>query len=289
MMANAKRIDPRVARQEAQTDLTTETLPSIAGGISWMFGLMSIPLLFVPPTAIITGLLAIIFGHVAKFKINRRLELGGEGAATGGLLMGYLCFFAALALLPSIRMQATLTEGIANSFRGVAVAASGSTFEQAERSFLDSSAAATGNNKESREIANELANLLNEKRNEIFGGPNGLKIQTLCQANEKGICVVALVPDFADFDEDARNAMLNLIWKESQRLAFGKLSPGNDFAVAVRDRIQYHSMEFGRATLSPDRIAQPDSSFVDVTMLDSYFDSSENEEPEKGENDEERE
>ncbi len=288
-MANAKRVDPRIARKEAQTDLTTERLPSIAGGVSWMFGLMSIPLLFVPPTAIITGLLAIIFGHIAKFKINRRLELGGESAATGGLLMGYLCFFAALALLPSIRMQSTLTKGIADSFRGISVAADGSTFQQIERSFLDSGAVATGNNKEAREIANGLATMLNKQRDEIFGGPNGLEIQTLCQANGKGICVIVSVPDFADFDDDARTAMLNLIWKESQRLAFGKLTPGDDFAVALRDRVRYHSMEFGRATLSPDRIAQPDSSFVDVTMLDSYFDSSETEEPEQGENDEERE
>ena len=80
-MANAKRVDPRAARVEKQNDLTTESLPSIAGGVSWMLGVVSIPLLFVPPTAIITGFLAIVFGHVAKFKINRHPELGGESTA----------------------------------------------------------------------------------------------------------------------------------------------------------------------------------------------------------------
>ena len=261
-MANADRIDPRQARKEKQNDLTTEQLPSIAAGISWMFGLMSIPLLFAPPTALVTGLLAIIFGHVAKFKIHRRPELGGEGTATSGLLMGYLCFLAALALLPSIRMQSAITQGVLSSFRGVAHSSSDSPFQQAERSFLDSGAAATGNNKETRELATELSTLLNEKRDDAFNGANPLEIQTLCQAGETGLCVVVLVPDFAEFNEEARTAMLNLIWMESQRLAFGKLSPGDDFAVAVRDRVRYYSMEFGRGTLSPDRIAQPDSAFV---------------------------
>ena len=288
-MANVKRVDPRAARKEAQNDLTTEPLPSIAAGISWMLGLASIPLIFFPPTAIITGFLAIIFGHVAKFKIKRRPELGGESAATGGLLMGYLCFFAALALLPSIRMQSALTQGLLGSFRGVTAAESGTTLEIAERSFLDSGAAATGNNKAAREIATELATLLNEKRDEVFTGPNGHEIRALCQQNEKGICVIVLVPEIADFGKEARDAMLNLIWKESQRLAFGKLSPGEEFSVAVRDRVRYDSMEFGRATLSPEKIAQPDSSFVDVTMLSPFFESKKESKSELGDNDEERE
>ena len=180
-MANANHADPRAARKEKQNDLTTEPLPSIAAGISWMFGLVSIPLLFVPPTAIITGFLAIVFGHVAKFKIHRRPELGGETTATNGLLMGYLCFLAALALLPSIRMQSAVTQGVWDSFFGVTEAQSGSPFENIERSFLDSGAGATGNNKQAREIANQLATTLNEMRDETFGGPASHEIRTLVQ------------------------------------------------------------------------------------------------------------
>ena len=288
-MANAKRVDPRAARVEKQNDLTTESLPSIAAGISWMFGIVSIPLLFVPPTAIITGFLAIVFGHIAKSKIKRHPELGGDGTATSGLLMGYLFFFFALLLLPSIRMQSAITRGIFNSVRGVADAKSGSEFATVERSFLDSGALATGNNKDTREIATELATLLNEKRNEIFEGTNSHEIRTLCQQNQNGSCVVVLIPDIADFDTTAKDAMLNLIWKESQKLLFGKLTPGQDFSVAVRDRVRYHTMEFGRATRSPDRIAQPDSAFVDVTMLDPFFESQVDPKPEEGDNDEERE
>ena len=287
-MANAKRVDPRAARVEKQNDLTTESLPSIAGGVSWMLGVVSIPLLFVPPTAIITGFLAIVFGHVAKFKINRHPELGGESTATNGLLMGYLCFFTALALLPSIRMQSAVTRGVFNSFRGITEAKSGSEFEQMERSFLDSGALATGNNKDTREIATELSTLLNKNRDEFFEGTNSHEIRTMCQQNDRGVCIVVLVPDMADFGKAARDGMLNMIWKESQRVSFGKLTPGKDFSVAVRDRVRYHNMEFGRATKSPDRIAQPDSSFVDVTMLDPFFESKgePEPEPEEGENDE---
>lgn len=288
-MSNAERVDPRAARVEKQNDLTSEPLPSIAAGVSWMLGLVSIPLLFVPPTAIITGFLAIVFGHVAKSKIKRIPELSGESTATNGLLMGYLCFFAALALLPSIRMQSVVTQGLFDSFAGVSEAASGTTFEQIERSFLDSGAAATGNTKEAREIATELATSLNEKRNEFFDGSSGHEIRTLCQLNENGVCVVVLVPDFADFNKGARDGMLNLIWKESQRLAYTKLRPGEEVAIAVRDRVRYHSMEFGRTTKSPDRIAQPDSSFVDVTMFEPFFESKDAAEPELEKKDEERE
>ena len=288
-MSNAQRVDPRAARVEKQNDLTTEQLPSIAAGVSWMLGIVSIPMLFVPPTAIITGLLAIVFGHVAKSKIKRIPELSGEGTATNGLLMGYLCFFAALALLPSIRMQSVVTQGLFDSFAGVSEAASGSTVEQIERSFLDNGAAATGNSKEAREIATELATSLNEKRDGFFEGTSGHEIRTLCQLNENGVCVVVLIPDFADFSEGARDGMLNLVWQESQRLAYTKLRPGEEVAIAVRDRVRYHSMEFGRATKSPEKIAQPDSSFIDVTMFDPFFKSSEEAEPEAGETDEERE
>jgi hypothetical protein len=59
--------------------------------------------------------------------------------------------------------------------------------------------------------------------------------------------------------------------------------------VAVRDRLRFHSMEFGRATRSPDRIAQPDSSFVDVTMLEPYFRFEPKTDPAEEQNDEERE
>ena len=270
-MANAQRIDPREARKEKQTDLVAESLPSIAAGISWMFGVVSIPLLLAPPSSLVTGLLAIVFGHVAKYRIRQRQELSGEGIATSGLLMGYLCFLAAIALLPSIRMQSTVSKGIFNSIRGVTAGKPGTAFEKAERSFLGGSSLASGNTKEARELSNELSAELNEKRDEFFRGRNPLKIRTVCQISKAGLCVIVLVPDLSEFDQLARDAMLNLIWKRSQALAFGKITPGEDVAVAVRDRLRYHSMEFGRGTKSPDRIAQPDSSFIDTTMLEPHF------------------
>lgn len=292
-MTNAQQADPRSARREKQNDLISEPLPSIAAGVSWMFGILSIPLLFVPPTAVITGLLAIVFGHIAKFKIRRRPELGGESVATNGLLMGYLCFLAALALLPSIRMQSAVTQGLWDSFQGVSKAKSGTPFEQIERSFLDGAAISSGNNQEARELATELAAALNEMRNDAFNGPTSHQIRTLCQQNKTGICVIVMIPDFAEFEESARDGMLNLVWKKSQEVAFGKTRRGNEMAVAVRDRIRYQSMEYGRATSSPNRIAQPDSSFIDVTMLEPFFVSDTTQEtPDEageGKNDEERE
>ena len=74
------------------------------------------------------------------------------------------------------------------------------------------------------------------------------------------------------FGHDAREAMLNLCWKQSQEIAFGTPMPGDEFAVAVRDRVRYLAMDFGRATLSPDRIAHPDASFVDMDLLEGFFD-----------------
>jgi len=265
--------NPRQARREAQTQWTTEQLPSITAGMSWMFGLLSIPLLLVPPTAIFTGALAVLFGHVARFKIKRRPELGGGSTATNGLLMGYLCLVAALALLPSIRMQSAITSGLWGSFRGVVEADSSSPFASVEASFLNGGAASTGNNDAAEEISTQLTTKLNELRSETFDGTGAHEIRTLCQKNEDGICILVLIPDLADFSKEARDAMLNLTWKQSQKLSFGNLTPGDDFLVAVRDRIRYQSMEFGRATKSPDRIAQPDSSFVDVTMFDAIFGS----------------
>ena len=47
-------------------------------------------------------------------------------------------------------------------------------------------------------------------------------------------------------------------------------------------------MEFGRATMSPDRIPQPETSFVDVTMLDPFFNSETEPKPDEGETNEER-
>ncbi len=271
-------VDPRVARNAALDELTTEQLPSIAGGVSWIFGLVSIPLLFLSPAAVITGFLAIVFGHVSKSRIKNRPEVGGDAAATGGLLMGYLCFFAALALLPMTRVQAVATRGIVESIRGVTGAAAGSKFEKAERSFLDTSAAASGNTKAAREIATELATLVNERKKEAFDSTSRHSIRILCQAGKEGLCTIAVVPDFAEFDSLARDGLLNLIWKSAQQAAHERIDAGELFAVVVRDRRRYYSMEFGRATISADKIAQPDSSFIDMTMIEPYFEQAKSDE-----------
>lgn len=265
------RTDPRIARVAALDDLTTTELPSIAGGVSWILGLLSIPLLLLPPAAVVTGLLAIVLGHVAKSRIRKRPEVGGESAATMGLLMGYLCFFAAVALLPLARMQTVAVGGFMDSYRGTTAAAAGTAFEAAEQTFLDSSDIAIGHDDSSTKIADSIASNMNQERAAAFAGRSPQDIRVLCQKGDGGMCVVILVPDFAEFDEIARTAMLNLAWKSSQKAAHGTLTPGDSFAVAVRDRRRYYSMEFGRATISPNRIAQPDSAFIDVSMLERFF------------------
>ena len=232
---------------------------------------MSIPLLLIPPSAIATGLLAVVFGHAAKFSIKRRLELSGAATATNGLIMGYLCLLVALVLLPSIHMQSTLTKGIWESFRGVSQASAKSKLAGAESELLGGGTKPMGNNDAARKMSAELNRSLNELRHETFDGPASLDVQTFCQTGPNGTCVVVLIPDLADFGDEAREAMLNLAWQQSQKVAFGTPMPGDEFAVAVRDRVRYHAMEFGRATKSPDQIAQPDASFVDMELLETFF------------------
>lgn len=261
----------RQARKDAQDNLTTELLPSKTGGICWVFGLLSIPLLLLPPAAIITGFCSIVFGHIAKYKIRKHPEVGGANVATLGLLMGYLCFLFGLMLIPSMRMQATAMHGWFNSYRGVVVGETNG-FADAEKELLRSAGLFFGNNEDASEIANQLQVTLNTSRKEDFRGASAIAIKAMTRVKSgEGVCNIVLVPDFSDFTLDARQAILNLAWKESQRKAFGKCEPGEKFAVAVRDRIRYHSMEFGRATKSPDRIAQPDSSLVDETLLEPWF------------------
>jgi len=262
----------RQARVEAQENLTTEPLPSKTAGISWMLGIMSLPLLFFPPAGVITGLMAIIFGHVAKFKIRKYPEVAGDGVATIGLLLGYMCFVGGLTLLPTIRMQTKVVDGIVNSYSGKTIGQPGSGLEAAEQDLLSTSTPSDGNGDDGRKIAGDVYTALTKLRGDSFNGPSPMEVQVHAQVKPgKGVCVLVVVPDMMDFDDMAREAMLNQIWKESQRAAFGKCQPGEEFVVAVRDRIRYQSMEFGRATKSPDRIAQPDSSFIDGTMLDPFF------------------
>ena len=266
----------RRERVEAQDNLTTEDLPSKAAGISWMLGLMSIPLLFFPPAGVITGFLAVIFGHVANYKIRKHPEVGGSGVATIGLLLGYMCFVGGLALLPTMRMQASVVDGFFNSWHGQTVGAPGTELEAVEKHLLNDSAPSAGNSDDAKKIASDICEVLNQQRQETFSVSSAMPVQVHVQAIEdQGICVIVVVPDLADFGSHAREAMLNFAWKESQRAAFAKCTPGDQFVVAVRDRLRYHSMEFGRATKSPDRIAQPDSAFVDETMLEPWFKGSE--------------
>ena len=257
--------------KESGSELTAEQLPSIAAGISWVFGVMSIPLLLIPPSAIATGLIAVVFGHAAKFSIKRRLELSGAATATNGLIMGYLCLLIALVLLPSIHMQSTLTKGIWESYRGVSQARADNELAEAEIELLSGGNQALGNNEAAVKISADLNQSLNELRHETFDGPASFDVRTFCQTSPDGTCVVVLIPDFAEFGDEARTAMQNLAWQESQKVAFGTPLPGDEFAVAVRDRMRYHAMEFGRATKSPDRIAQPDASFVDMELLENFF------------------
>lgn len=262
----------RQQRVEAQENLTSEELPSVAAGLSWMFGIMSIPLLFFLPAGIITGLFAVIFGHIAGYKIRKYPEIGGSGVATVGLLLGYMCFVGGLTLIPTVRMQASVVDGFIKSWQGESVGDPGSEFEASEKHLLATGALSAGNNDDARKIAGDISVELNKKRKETFDGPSAIPIQVHAQSNPgQGICVIVVIADFSDFGDHAHNAMLDFAWKESQAAAFGKCTPGDQFVVAVRDRIRYHSMEFGRATKSPDRIAQPDSSFVDETMLEPWF------------------
>ncbi len=262
----------RRARVEAQENLTTEPLPLKTAGISWMFGVMSAPLLLLPPAGVVTGLFAIVFGHIAKFKIRKYPEVSGDGVATVGLLLGYLCFVGGLTLLPTARMQAKVMDGLVKSFRGHTVGQSGSGLELAEQSLLSASAPSLGNSDRARKVADDICQSVTKLRNESFQGSTPLEVQVHVQLKPNdGVCVLAVIPDMAEFDDLARKALLNLVWKQSQRAAFGNCEPGEQFVVAVRDRVRYHSMEFGRATKSPDRIAQPDSAFIDETMLAPFF------------------
>ena len=57
---------------------------------SLVLGIVSIVFSFFWPISVICGILAIVLGIVAKGKIKADINMGGSGAATGGLITGVI-------------------------------------------------------------------------------------------------------------------------------------------------------------------------------------------------------
>ena len=76
--------------------------PKASNGLataSLILGIVSIVLCFVWFVGIISGILAIVLAIVAKNKIKADPNLGGSGAATGGLITGVIGVIISIAII----------------------------------------------------------------------------------------------------------------------------------------------------------------------------------------------
>jgi len=94
---------------------------------SLILGIVSIVFSFFWIIAVICGILAVVLGIVAKGKIKADANLGGSGAATGGIVTGAVGIVLAIIIV-----------AVAVMFVGAFVdAATDGTFEEAMRSLED--------------------------------------------------------------------------------------------------------------------------------------------------------
>ena len=89
---------------------------------SLILGIVSIVLCFVWFVGIISGILAIVLAIVAKNKIKADPNLGGSGAATGGLITGVIgvlisIIFIVIAILFVSAVMEVGTQGFEEAFK----------------------------------------------------------------------------------------------------------------------------------------------------------------------------
>jgi hypothetical protein len=235
--------------------------------------------------AIPSSLLAIGTGHAALVFINRSgSQLTGKVPAAVGLVAGYMALLISggiliagwvrpdkpadnVAQLPHVTTADDLLNDVENKIR------------------TDSGGIAHGNTEEAKALAQEYSEFIQLLRDELFtkgdGGISlsGDKFITYCELRPGQCAFVVHVPDYRNFEGDAKKSLAELAWLAAQKTVADDLEPGDKLAVGMKGVILYGAVMIGKVSDEEGEKAGLDMEGERVHLL-KFFEPEE--EPEEG-------
>lgn len=245
--------------------------PSLAIA-SFVFGLVSLPLIVACFSSFVTSVIAIICGHVAVAMIKRS-ESGNSGIkrARAGLTLGYIAFILTVALFIHVR-NLEPSNALGRNGEKVASAEPDENSPAGRLRFAESEVfskqdkdAGRGNTSEAKAIAQEFANSIkvaSEKaftggsKSGIFDFTNG-EFLTYCELHAGSCLLLVHVPQYGDYKGESRDVLSKIAWLIAIAETDGVLSKGDSLAVAMRGQLLYGDILVGRYPGDGEELVEP--------------------------------
>lgn len=227
--------------------------------VSTIIGIFSMPVFCCWWVAVPLSLLGIILGHYSLSKISSsRGKLVGKPFAMIGLITSYLTLISTVTLtlyvlsLPPPKPYKMTGFDIAN--RKI----DAGTF--------------SGNNAQTTAMANEFQTSMTRLREEMFtknakqAFMSSDKFIVYCHQEYGSIVFLAQVPNYRNFNQEAKDAMAEMAWMVAQEAVEGKVPEGTTLAVGLRGTFEYGSVQVGKADGN-----DPTSKGTNNDLLEPYF------------------
>jgi hypothetical protein len=235
------------------------------GIVSMVLGIMS-PFFFLACGAsLFTAIGAVICGHLSLLKkADAHGRTPGRGAAIAGLVLGYI----SLLLSPiAIYFSYTAYRGfqdakmrMAKDLLDSARSPDGSQILRDMESKVvgASGGIAHGNTEEAKQLAQEFSDALMQVRDENFvgGNPKSLKLTkgkfvVCCELKQESCAFIVHVPEFRNFEDDAKEGLADLAWAAAQETAIKRIGPKGTLAVGLRGVLLYGAVIAGNCEGAP--------------------------------------
>ncbi len=230
--------------------------------VSLIFAMISPVVLCVCGFSLPTSFIAILSGHIALSRIKKSAgQLTGRGMALFGLIVGYLMFGISVALLVVFISFIHYESGDANRDRAEENRATTSNASwrlvNAETNVLtDTPGMATGNTDTALGLAMDYSKVMKNMRDVMFiqsddrlSALTQSNFVTCCELHEDRCAFIVHVPDYGDFDDEARDRLATIAWSVAQGIVEDNLQPGDQLAVGLRGKAVFAVVLIG--TVSP--------------------------------------
>jgi Domain of unknown function (DUF4190) len=226
----------------------------IAGGFAWLACCCS-------PVMLPMSIVSVVLGHVALVNIHR-----AQGRVTGlplaivGLVLGYPAI-----LLSSVMLVLPFT-GIMEKAKRQADEAAARPPQTAKEALqrVESQIAtakegvAHGNSPAAKDIAQKFSQRMHALREEQFTKArpgislSGGNFITWCELRPGQCALVTHVPNYRNFDGEAKKALADLAWQAAEESVAGTLPEGDRLAVGMKGVLLYGTVMTG-TVVAPDR------------------------------------
>ena len=225
--------------------------------VSFIFALVSPVVLCVCGFSLVTSCIAIFTGHVALARIKNSMgSLAGRGLALFGVIVGYLMlgisvaflgFFFAVFQNDSGHSQMAIMDDPA------AMTNAAWRLDDAETNVLtDTAGMATGNSDDALELAMDYSNVMKKMRDVMttqsadrYSALTESNFVTCCELHEDRCAFIVHVPDYDNFDDEAKDRLATIAWSVALGTVDGTLQTGDELAVGLRGTDVYGAVLIG--------------------------------------------